>query len=221
MHVFFYEAFEEEEKALKHHLMPHITAGFTWETLQEAGYSEPPAPIISLRTQSILPLSWAPKVSGILARSTGCDHLQIYMRDCDEPVSCGYLPLYCNRSVAEQAILLMMSLMRKLPQQVRSFPAFHRDGLTGHEIEKKNLLIVGVGSIGYEAVRMGRGLGMKGLGVDLVKRYDDVSYVSIDEGLALADVILCAMTHTPRNRDYFNYRLLKKARPGSTTGGNP
>jgi D-lactate dehydrogenase len=39
--------------------------------------------------------------------------------------------------------------------------------------------------------------------------------VSIDQGLAVADIIVCAMNLTADNRHYFNYHLLKQARPGA------
>ena len=55
MQVFFYEAFEEEAVALSHYLPDSIEAGFTWKTIQEQGDSNPPAPILSIRTQSKIP----------------------------------------------------------------------------------------------------------------------------------------------------------------------
>ena len=76
MDVFFYEAFEEEQEALKHFLPGHIKAGFSWKTIQEYGAEAPPAPIISVRTQSNLPAEWADNLDAILSRSTGFDHLK-------------------------------------------------------------------------------------------------------------------------------------------------
>lgn len=111
-------------------------------------------------------------------------------------------------------MLLWMSLLRKLPQQMHSFTNFNRDGLTGQECENKTLLVVGVGNIGYEAVRLGKGLGMEVIGVDLAKKHSSVSYVSIEEGLSRADIIVCAMNLTSDNTNYFNYHLLKRAKPG-------
>ena len=215
MDVIFYEAFEEERHAIERLLPSHINAGFTWMTIQEQGIQEPSAPLISIRTQSVIPTSWAPKVSGILSRSTGYDHIEAYWKECGENVPCGYLPLYCNRSVAEQAMFLWMSLLRRLPLQMNNFYSFQRDGLTGHECVSKTLLVVGVGNIGFEVVKLGRGVGMEVLGVDIVEKHDSVSYVSIEEGLAKADVIVCTMNLTSETRDYFHYRLLKKARPGA------
>lgn len=215
MDVYFYEAFEEESLELRRHLPAAVEAGFTWKTIQEAGDAQPPAGLISIRTQSVLPVAWAPLLSGILARSTGYDHLARYRAACVRPVPCGYLPLYCNRAVAEQALLLWMALLRRLPQQLASFASFQRDGLTGLECEGRTLAVIGVGNIGHQVIRIGTGLGMTALGVDLVQRFDWVQYVSIDEAVERADVIVCAMNLTAQNVGYFGYDRLSRARAGA------
>ncbi len=215
MDVFFYEAFEEEAEALRHYLPAGIEAGYTWKTIQEYGADTPPAPLISVRTQSLLPLEWSDSLSGILSRSTGYDHLTAFKKAASHLVQGGYLPLYCHRAVAEQALLLWLSLMRKLPQQMAQFHTFHRDGITGLETEKKTLLVVGVGHIGGEVVKIGHGLGMEVLCVDLIKKLPEENYVSIEEGLPQADVVVCAMNLTEENPGYFTYDLLKKTRKGT------
>ena len=208
MDIHFYEAFEEETVALRRFLPAQVRASFTWKTIQEAGDVEPPAPLISIRTQSIIPATWVGKVKGIISRTTGFDHLV------GQRIPCGYLPHYCSRAVAEQAILLVMALLRKLPQQTDQFPKFHRDGLTGRECAGKKLLVVGVGNIGSEVVKIGQVLGMAVRGVDIVQRRTSVTYVSIDEGVAWADIIVCAMNLTKENAGYFRYDTLKRARHG-------
>jgi D-lactate dehydrogenase len=208
MDVFFYETFEEEAAALRKHLPSHVQAEFTWKTIQEAGDVEPPAPLISIRTQSIIPSAWTGKVRGIVSRTTGIDHL-VGLR-----IPYGHLPHYCGRAVAEQAILLMMALLRKLPQQTGQFPKFHRDGLTGRECAGKKLLVVGVGDIGLEIVKIGLGLGMDVRGVDILQKHPLVAYGSIEGGLSWADVIVCAMNLTTENAGYFKYDVLKRAQRG-------
>ncbi len=212
--IFFYEAFEEETEALKRFLPDNISAGFSWKTIQEAGHSQPPAKIVSLRTQSALPVSWAGALDAIITRSTGYDHIRDYLDETSARIPCGYLPLYCNRAVAEHALMLWLALMRKLPAQIEQFQTFHRDGITGQESEGKILTVVGVGNIGHEVVTIGRGLGMDVLGVDIVERHDNVEYVSPEEGLKRADVIVCAMNLTPENADYFDYETLKRTKRG-------
>lgn len=213
--VFFYEAFEEEEIAIRSALPDGIAAGFTWKTIQEAGHATAPARVISTRTQSAIPEVWATELEAILSRSTGYDHLKQYLAATDNRVHCGYLPLYCNRSVAEQALLLWLALMRKLPLQQAQFSRFHRDGLTGRETQGQHLLVTGVGNIGYEVVKIGRGLDMNVTGVDIDPRHDDVTYRSIGEALPQADVIVCAMNLTPENTGYFDYKRLKQAPEGA------
>ncbi|MCF8231633.1 MAG: hypothetical protein K9J27_05530 [Bacteroidales bacterium] len=215
MDIFFYEAFEEEAAKIKQHLPENIRAGFTWKTIQEYGQEQPPTGLISIRTQSQIPRQWADKLDGILSRSTGYDHLKKYEKQTGAAFPMGYLPLYCHRAVAEEAFLLMLALFRKLPQQIRNFDTFHRDGITGMEVWGKKLLVVGVGNIGSQVVSIGHGMGMDVLPVDIDKKFPDLKYVEIEEGLRNADVIVCAMNLTDENEGYFHYDLLKQAPKGT------
>ena len=212
--IYFYEAFQEEEESLRKFLPGHIKAGFTWKTIQEAGHEEPPASIISTRTQSIFPVQWGNKLQAIISRSTGFDHLLDYRHQSGTKAVMGYLPLYCNRAVAEQALLLWLSLMRRLPAQVNQFKTFTRDGLTGSEMGGKTLSVYGVGNIGYEVCKIGLGLNMKVCGIDIVERHKDVNYVSPEKGAREADIIVSAMNLTRENRGYFNHSFFKNVKPG-------
>ncbi len=213
--VFFFEAFLEEDTALRRHLPQGVRAGFTPLTIQESGLEHPPCPFISIRTQSAIPASWAGRLSAVLTRSTGYDHITRFFSESGSRPAAGYLPLYCNRSVAEHALLLWMGLLRKLPRQMRQFALFDRDGLTGGECKGRTLLVAGVGNIGSEVLRIGTALGMEALGVDIVCNDPDIRYVSIEEAIPVADVIVCAMNLTAENRGYFSYERLCKAKPGA------
>lgn len=216
MDIFFYEAFEDEASTLKALLGNEFAYGFAPETIYEAGHRHPPARLISIRTQSSVPLEWTDQIDGILSRSTGYDHLIAYSSKIQRRLPLGYLEEYASRAVAEHALLLTMALLRKLPQQMRQFPVFNREDLTGSECEGKNLLVVGVGRIGSEIVRVAKGLGFAVKGVDIVPDKPDVAYVSKEEGIRWADVIISAMNLTEDNRGYFNYDLLSKAKKGCT-----
>ncbi|MCD6112049.1 MAG: hypothetical protein J7J86_02150 [Bacteroidales bacterium] len=212
--VFFYEAFKEEQEAIKKYLPKNINAGFSYKTIQETNSENPCSKIISIRTQSVIPEVWSDKISGILTRSTGYDHILRYLKKTNIKIPWGYLPLYCNRAVAEQALLLWLALYRKLFLQKNNFNLFHRDGLTGFESKNKNLLVVGVGNIGYEICKIGKGLEMNVFGVDIIKKHNDINYIDISEGLKIADIIVCSMNLTNDNIGYFNYLRLKKAKKG-------
>ncbi len=214
MDVFFYEAFAEEEQALRTCLPPDISAGFTRDAIQESGHEGPPAGIVSIRTQSVIPPSWAAHMRAILTRSTGYDHVRTFLDDTGSRLPAGYLPLYCSRAVAEQALLLWLGLMRRIRDQTDHLPRFERDGLTGMECQGRTLVVVGVGTIGHEVCRIGAGLGMRVIGVDIVQRHGDVEYLSRDEAIPLADVIVCAMNLTAENRGYFSEAVLNTARQG-------
>jgi D-lactate dehydrogenase len=214
--VFFYETYEEEAALLPRLMPPHITAGYTDKTIQESGHAEPGARFISTRTQSKYPLEWAPKLDVILSRSTGFDHLAAYAAaTTGYPIQFGNLPLYCPRAVAEHALMLWLALLRRLPRQMRQFPTFFRDGLTGYETQNRTLAVVGVGNIGREICVIGRGLGMKVLGVDRDPRHAEVDYASIDEALAAADVVACAMDFNATNRGYFDADKWRHVKPGA------
>jgi D-lactate dehydrogenase len=214
MDVYFYEAFEEEVSQLRSLLGRELTYEFTSMTVQETRHKTPPARFISIRTQSIVPPGWAEELDGILSRSTGYDHLLAYQKQIKTRIPLGYLEEYATRAVAEHAMMTTMALLRKLPQQMRQFGVFDRDGLTGAECLGKKLLVVGVGRIGSELVKIAGGLGFAVQGVDIVPNKADVTYVPRDEGIRWADVIICAMNLTKQNEGYFSYELLKSARRG-------
>jgi D-lactate dehydrogenase len=213
--VYFYEAFEEEANELRHYLPATVSAEYTDLTPQEIGHTTPPARLISIRTQSQVPTAWAAALDGILSRSTGFDHLLAYAAAAGPRVALGNLPLYCHRAVAEQAMLLWMALLRRLPRQMRQFHDFHRDGLTGAECQGRTLVVVGVGYIGYETYRIGQALGMQVLGVDRIQGHADVNYVDIESALPQADVIVCAMDLNETNRGYFDMAKWARVKPGA------
>ena len=63
--------------------------------------------------------------------------------------------------------------------------------------------------------RIGRGLEMQALGVDLVRRHPDVEYVEPSEAFRRADILVCAMNLTPDNAGYFRRSTWEQVRPGA------
>lgn len=212
--VFFYEVFDEEEEVLRKNLPKDIAAEFTRETIQEQGKRIPPAPLISVRTQSRIPLGWAARLQGILTRSQGYDHIARFRRKAKGKIACGYLGNYCARAVAEHAVLTAMALLRKLKKQERSFETFSRDGLTGRECRGKKALVIGVGAIGAQIVDIAGGLGMSVKGVDIVRTFKGLEYVSLREGMAWTDIVFCAASLTEKTKGMLRYSVFKKAKRG-------
>ncbi len=208
-----YEVFQEEERAIKRHLDPEIKAQFTWRTVQEEGDNDAPAKVISIRTQSNIPLSWATQLEGVLSRSQGYDHLLTYQEKTQAPLEMGYLKEYCSRAVAEHAIMALLVLLKKTKTQLRNFLSFKRDGLTGNNASGRTALVIGVGKIGYHLVDMVRGLKMVVNGVDIEPRHADVNYVSLEEGLKESDVVFCSLPLTKETQGLLNHKILGKIKP--------
>lgn len=129
-------------------------------------------------------------------------------------IPCGYLEEYATKAVAEHAMLLAMALMRKLADQVRNFPTFNRDGIMGSECAGKHLLVIGVGRIGSEVVRLGKRMGFDVRGVDIVRNKRGVSYVPRNRGLSWADIIVLSMNLTSENRRYLAPDLIGRVKRG-------
>lgn len=195
-------------------LPAEINAAFTSQTIQEYDDQKCIAPLISVRTQSRIPPAWARNLAGILTRSTGHDHINAYRAAANIDIPCGYLPSYCSRAVAEHAVMAAMVLLRKLKNQISAFETFARDGLTGHECQGRNLLVVGVGNIGSEMVDIARGLRMNIKGVDIVPKTKDIEYVFLTDGIPWADIIMCAVPLTRDTNHMLSYDALKMAKRG-------
>lgn len=212
--VMFYETFKEEEEAIIKFLPDNIRAKYTDKTIQEDGGQTPPAELICIRTQSRIPDHWVKTVRGILTRSQGFDHLLDFRRECSAVIPLGYLGNYCARAVAEQAVMAMMVLLRKLKKQINNFNTFDRDGLTGLECRGRNVFIAGVGNIGSEIVDIAKGMRMNVKGYDIDQKLEDLPYVSLEEGIGWADVVFCALPLTKETKGLFNYQAFQKAALG-------
>lgn len=210
--IVFYEVFAEEEVQLRKFLPKQCRAIFREETIQASEDLTSPAPIISIRTQSQLPRLWLQNIKAVFTRSSGFDHLTPLLPLRKQGLSFGYLPSYCARSVAEHALLATMALMRKLKKQIHHFNAFDRNHITGRTSQDKTLLIVGVGKIGSEIAHLGKAIGMQLLGVDLVERLPWLKYVSLEEGIAAADAIVCALPLTAKTQGLLDYEKLRGAK---------
>jgi len=214
--VVFYEAFEEEEKALRKFLPQGKQYLFTWKTIQESGHKTPQSKVISVRTQSKFPLEWASLLEGIITRSTGYDHVTAYLEATGAKLKAAYLPDYAARAVAEQAMLLWSACLRRLKVQQECFGSFHRDGLTGREIKGRSIAVAGVGRIGSQIVDIARGLGMKPIGIDIKPKPGlKLDYMSFEKAFPIADVIVCALPLTHETKGLLGRKTLSKAKRGS------
>jgi D-lactate dehydrogenase len=160
-----------------------------------------------------------PELKMIATRSTGTDHIDLL--ECGKrKIAVTSVPEYGARSVAEYTAALMLAVAKKIIPAHQSIEngEFSPEGLTGIDLFGKTLGVVGVGKIGANVVKIGRGLGMKVLGVErtpdpkLAKKLG-FRYADLETCLREADVVTL---HVPSNPETFhlinrkNIKLMKE-----------
>src|SRR4051812_15465690 len=124
-------------------------------------------------------------------------------------------------SAAEHAIALVLAAARRVPQAHASLRggSWRRSAFTGVELFEKTLGVVGLGRIGVLVAQRLAAFGMS------VVAYDPyvssaraaqlgVRLVSLDELLAVADVLTVHLPRTPETLGLIGADALAKARPG-------
>ncbi|MCA9395977.1 MAG: hypothetical protein KC649_02305 [Candidatus Omnitrophica bacterium] len=206
MRVLFFEIFESERNTIQKFLPSDLQAVFTAATFQSSELTPSSGDVICIRTQSDFPEDRMKDISAVLSRSTGYDHLRKLE---DRPgMHLGYLPEYCSYAVAEHAVIMMMMLLRRIKKQTVQMTDFNREDLTGRQIPGKKVMICGVGNIGSEIYRLCSKLGMNCAGFDIDRRFEEVRYVSLSEGVQTSDVIICALPLTDRTEGLLDYKQL-------------
>lgn len=132
------------------------------------------------------------------------------------------VPEYSPYAVAEHAVALLLAVVRKLPRahaRVHDFN-FSLDGLVGFDLHGKTVGLVGLGRIGVAAARIFRGFGCHLVAHDLRPRPElegelGLSYVSMDELLARADVVSLHVPLAPATRHLIDERAFANMKPGA------
>ncbi|MEO1601088.1 MAG: hydroxyacid dehydrogenase [Pseudomonadota bacterium] len=121
-------------------------------------------------------------------------------------------------SVAEHTMLLMLAAARGLREQDHAARAadwgFRATG-GGFELAGKTLLVVGLGRIGQRVVQLARAFGMRVLGHDPVAQAEDAEPVTLDAGLAEADLVTLHVPLTGTTAGLFDAARLAALRPGA------
>ena len=165
-------------------------------------------------------LEQMPALKYIALRVTGYNNVDLAATSArDIPVS--NVPQYGSETVAEYAFAHILNLTRKVSvttAHMEGNTPIARSKLMGIDLSGKTLGVIGVGKIGKNAARIGKGFGMHLVGYD---PYPDeafaqecgLQYLSLEELLGQSDVItiharLSEETHHLINHD--NVGLIKK-----------
>ncbi|HXW48592.1 MAG TPA: NAD(P)-dependent oxidoreductase [Xanthobacteraceae bacterium] len=120
---------------------------------------------------------------------------------------------YGDTAVAEHAIALMFAACRDIAlmdREVRAGAWVPREGL---QILGKTLGVIGLGGIGSEVLRMGRGLGMEVIAWNRSPR-PGAPLVPLDELLARSDVISMNLTLGDETRGFLGAAEFARMKPG-------
>lgn len=156
----------------------------------------------------------APELKIIARAGAGLDNVDTQYAHEKGIVVC-YTPDANSLSVAELAIGLMLSLVRKIPEarQDTLTGGWNRIKFTGSELNGKTLGLIGMGRIGTMTATRARAFGMKIIAADPYLSADapqlkqvDGKLVSLEELLSQADVVSCHSPLTPDTRGLLTYQ---------------
>lgn len=124
-------------------------------------------------------------------------------------------------STAEQAIALMFALARKTPQANASMKAgkWEKKKFSGRQLTGKTLGVIGLGRIGKEVVKRGKGLKMEVIGFDPYIPAEKLEHLQIEitdieSLLAKADIITVHTPLTESTKGIVNKENLSKLKKG-------
>jgi len=121
---------------------------------------------------------------------------------------------YGDTTVAEHAIGLMFAAARQTAKMDRSMRAGTWIPSQGMQLFGKTLGVVGLGGIGREMARLGRGIGMDVLAWNRTAIADPpVPLVDIDELLQRADVVSLHLSLNDATRGFMNRARLGRMKP--------
>ncbi len=135
------------------------------------------------------------------------------------------VPDFSTEAVAEHAIALMFSVIRKIPlgnQKIREKP-FQASGtesedgpLGGFEVKGRTLGVLGLGAIGSRVAELGLGLGMKVAAHNRTpKQIPGVKMVGFDDLLRMSDVVSLSLALDPETENIIGERELALMKPNA------
>ncbi|HEX9008633.1 MAG TPA: NAD(P)-dependent oxidoreductase [Patescibacteria group bacterium] len=162
-----------------------------------------------------------PKLKLIATRSTGVDHID--MKECsDRGIRVMNVAEYGSNTIAEYTLAMLLAITKKIVVAHQSVEngEFSPEGLTGVDLSKKTLGVIGIGKIGQNVVRIARGFGMKVVGVE--RSVDPVFAkrlgfrpVDLETCLKESDFVTLHVPSTPDTFHLINRSNIKLMKPGS------
>jgi D-3-phosphoglycerate dehydrogenase len=120
---------------------------------------------------------------------------------------------YGDTAVAEHSIALLMAACRNIARMDRELRSGTWTPHEGVQLFGKTLGVIGLGGIGSEVLRMGRGLGMEVIAWNRTPKHN-APLVSLEELLERSDVISMNLTLNDETRSFLGPAQFARMKPG-------
>lgn len=150
----------------------------------------------------------------IAMRCAGYNNVDIkYAKD---KISIVRVPAYSPYAVAEHAVAMLLCLNRKLHKayiRTRDYN-FSLNGMTGFDLHKKTVGVVGTGKIGRVFAEICRGFGMKIIAYDPYPSDESLEYTDFESICQRADIISLHCPLTKENKHIINTESIELMKKG-------
>src|SRR3989339_2091472 len=119
-------------------------------------------------------------------------------------------PNKCTEAVAEFAVYMMFSLLRKLPLIVKNKWEMDYDNFLNNEVRGLKVGIIGLGRIGTKVAELCSGLGLDVSYWNRSKKDSSYKSVSLEQLFVKSDVIFNTLATPPELKGLINQDLLSK-----------
>ncbi|MCF0130478.1 MAG: 2-hydroxyacid dehydrogenase [Pseudobutyrivibrio sp.] len=154
-------------------------------------------------------------VKMIALRCAGFDSIDV--KACYEKICVVRVPAYSPEAIAEHAIALLMTSVRRIHKAYNRTKEFNfsLNNLVGFNLYGKTVGVIGTGKIGKAFINICNGFGMRVLAYDKFPSEGiKAEYVSLDELLAQSDIISLHCPLTDENTHMINNGTIAKMKKG-------
>lgn len=226
MKIIYVSANNEEEKTIVEkgvspHTVTFLDTPITTEVPDECHDAE----VISLFVDSKLTeasIDAMPNLKVIALRSMGFDHVPVaYAKE--KGIAVVYVPSYGAQTVAEHTFALILALSRKaypMYQLLRERGERNIPHFEGFDLCGRTIGVIGTGNIGSRVCEIAGGFRMNVVAYDPYPKselaaQDHITYASLEEVLAQADIITLHIPATPETTHLINQERLAMMKSGA------
>ncbi len=122
---------------------------------------------------------------------------------------------YGDTAVAEHTVALMFAAARDVARMDREVRGGTWTPQEGMQLTAKTLGVIGLGGIGSEVARIGRGIGMQVIGYNRTPKEAPCPLVDLDTLLGHADVVSINLTLNDETRGFLDAERIARMKPGA------